>query len=198
MRGFCEAGMTNEYKERNDEKADEKRPEDAAERWDRDFVRELHAIRRPKILKRIPGLNNGEVWILGAIWGLERERQMERIRVSELVKMMHCPAPAVSRQLKSLESRSFILRETDPEDRRNTLVSLTDAGIAKAKEMEACLNEFARGVYERMGAEDMEELIRLLRRLRHILEEEEGRWMSAGRNRKEEAPKKGKKKGEMR
>ena len=64
--------------------------------------------------------------------------------------------------------------------------------------MEACLNEFARGVYERMGAEDMEELIRLLRRLRHILEEEEGRWMSAGRNRKEEAPKKGKKKGEMR
>ena len=72
MRGFCEAGMTNEYKERNDEKADEKRPEDAAERWDRDFVRELHAIRRPKILKRIPGLNNGEVWILGAIWGLER------------------------------------------------------------------------------------------------------------------------------
>lgn len=49
-----------------------------------------------------------------------------------------------------------------------------------------------------MGAEDMEELIRLLRRLRHILEEEEGRWMSAGRNRKEEAPKKGKKKGEMR
>ena len=166
--------MTNKYKERNDEKADEKRPEDAAERWDRDFVRELHAIRRPKILKRIPGLNNGEVWILGAIWGLERERQMERIRVSELVKMMHCPAPAVSRQLKSLESRSFILRETDPEDR------------------------FASGGYERMGAEDMEELIRLLRRLRHILEEEEGRWMSAGRNRKEEAPKKGKKKGEMR
>ena len=40
--------MTNEYKGRNDEK----RPEDAAERWDRDFVRELHAIRRPKILKR--------------------------------------------------------------------------------------------------------------------------------------------------
>lgn len=186
--------MRNEYEERKGEN----QPQDAAVQWDRDFVRELHAIRRPKILKLIPGLNNGEVWILGAIWGLAREKHLDRIRVSDLVKVMHCPAPAVSRQLKSLESRAFILRETDPDDRRNTLVSLTDAGIEKAREMEADLNEFARGVYEKMGAEDTEELIRLLRRLRHILEEEEGRWMSAGRDRKDIAADNGKKKGEMR
>ena len=57
------------------------------------------------------------------------------IYVSDIARQMHQPMPAISRGLRQMEQDGHIVRETDPKDRRKTLVRITPAGSAPAKPM---------------------------------------------------------------
>ena len=59
---------------------------------------------------------------------IEQSGQDGSIYVSELARAMRQPMPAVSRGLRLLEQDGHILRETDPNDRRKTLVRITPEG----------------------------------------------------------------------
>ena len=48
--------------------------------------------------------------------------------MSELAEKLHTQNSAVSRTLKNLEDHGWICRMTDPKDRRNTCVALTESG----------------------------------------------------------------------
>ena len=54
------------------------------------------------------------------------------IYVSDIARYMHQPMPAVSRGLRAMEQDGHITRETDPGDRRKTLVRITPEGSAPA------------------------------------------------------------------
>jgi DNA-binding MarR family transcriptional regulator len=86
--------------------------------------------------------------------------------------MLDMSGPALSRWLRSLEQKQFIQRETDPEDRRNTLVSLTKEGLAKTREICETLNEFMRNITVRMGEERLQALFAELSELADIAGEE--------------------------
>lgn len=63
---------------------------------------------------------------------IEQSGQDGSIYVSELARAMRQPMPAVSRGLRLLEQDGHILRETDPNDRRKTLVRITRKGSKPA------------------------------------------------------------------
>lgn len=73
--------------------------------------------------------------------------------------------PSLSRILKSMESDGLVQRKEDLEDRRKTLVAISDAGraiLARHAEQSAAI--FA-GLEERMGKEKIETVLDLLEEL---------------------------------
>lgn len=92
--------------------------------------------------------------------------------MSELAGNMGIAPSAASRLLNAMEGKGFIARAVDAGDRRNTFVRLTPEG----KEIFGRVSgemEFLRERYvERMGYEDIAELIKLWNRLADIMEEE--------------------------
>ena len=97
------------------------------------------------------------------------------IYVSELAEHMHCSAPAASRTLRHLEERGLLRREADRADRRNTCVILTEEGRRALEETFALLNDSIARVIQRMGEDNMRDLIGHLNRLASIIQEEQQR-----------------------
>lgn len=82
-----------------------------------------------------------------------------------IAKKMQIPQPAVSRTLRSLENGGYLQREVCRSDRRNTYVSLTDAGKAAVQEADQTLATFHEGIQKRFTKEEAEQLMALLQRL---------------------------------
>lgn len=95
----------------------------------------------------------------------------EDITVSEIAAELGVTPPAVSRSLKSLESRGLIKRETNLINRRNTMVRLTEAGRefleASRRQMDAVMEH----VSEKMGEERKIQLYELLKEMTEIIEQ---------------------------
>lgn len=72
------------------------------------------------------------------------------------VGLLH--APSVTRILKELEQRKFVVRELDPHDRRRTLVALTPEGREVVKIISRHVLHIMRAYAERFGAERLERL----------------------------------------
>lgn len=103
--------------------------------------------------------------------GKESDQQSE-IRISDIVKHLKIPAPAVSRTMNSLEERGFIIRTVNKKDRRNISVSLTEQGAARLAEAEQILEEFQESVFGSMGTENMHRLIKYFQKLQEVMEKE--------------------------
>ena len=103
--------------------------------------------------------------------------------ISQLNQKLHTQNSAVSRTLKNLEDHGWICRMTDPKDRRNTCVALTESGEDMQQNMTCTMQEFGRAVISQMDEQDLKKLIVCLDELYDIAAEEiEKRSM---RNRKE-------------
>lgn len=79
----------------------------------------------------------------------------EHITVVQAAAQLGVSAPAVSRTLKNLESKGYILREINPEDRRSVRISVTDSGISAMTE---CIIESVQIVNEALADFSDEEL----------------------------------------
>jgi homoprotocatechuate degradation regulator HpaR len=79
------------------------------------------------------------------------------------VALLH--GPSVTRILRDLEERKFIVRESDPNDRRRMLVVLTPAGRGVVKEISREVLRVMRKYSERFGAQRLEKLVAELRAL---------------------------------
>ena len=93
------------------------------------------------------------------------------ITVSEIASELDVTPPAVSRSLKSLESRGLILRETDLMNRRNTMVRLTESGLDFLKKSRKQMDSVMEHVNEKMGAERTNQLYELLSKMTEIIED---------------------------
>lgn len=121
--------------------------------------------------------------MLWTISQLNQEKGGGRVTVSELAEKLHTKNSAVSRTLKNLEDHGWICRMTDPKDRRNTCVALTESGEDMQQNMTCTMQEFGRAVISQMDEQDLKKLIVCLDELYDIAAEEiEKRSM---RNRKE-------------
>ena len=64
------------------------------------------------------------------IFWLVKSEKMENksVNVSELAEGLHVSMQSISRTLKSLENKGYIVREVDSDNRRNTLIKLSKKG----------------------------------------------------------------------
>lgn len=136
----------------------------------RDYHRELYEImreiRKIKFTSIIPDLTGLEFDVLDNIARCEEE--LEIVRISDVVRAMHIPPPAVSRVMRNLEDAELLVRSIDTTDRRNMIVELTDKGEDVLDRGEVVLRDFAESVFGTMGKEKTEQLIDTLREFAQV------------------------------
>lgn len=124
--------------------------------------------------------NKGEMFVLHFLHMSEKPVMPSELRIALGSSMAR-----VSALLGSLEKKGQIKREVNLCDRRNILVTLTEAGKRRAlmemAHMQACM----AGIFEEMGEEDTREFIRLAARFsiiskKHMRLSEEDETRSAG------------------
>lgn len=81
------------------------------------------------------------------------EGASDGISVSAIAQCAHKPMPAISRDLGKLEADGLIERKSDPNDRRNTLVTLTGKGEETHEAIWAVYQEYIGVVINEMGEE---------------------------------------------
>lgn len=125
----------------------------------------------------VPGeFTKGEFWCLGSIYNeMEENPEQDGVHVWKLAQHMRVHPPAASRLLRELEERGLIARSIDPTDRRNIRVKLTPQGLESWKRVERDADEFIQRVLERMGRENMDQLVGLCDRLCDIIEDEQAK-----------------------
>ena len=124
-------------------------------------------------------LNQGDLHTMIAIGNEMRDRDF--VRVSDIVQALPVPPPAVSRSLRNLELKGYTQRSTDPGDRRNTLVRLTEKGWEKCGQCRSQMDRFFRGIFLRMGQENVRTLLDSLAQLMDAAEAEKAECCDKGK-----------------
>ena len=110
----------------------------------------------------VNGLSRVKFAIAAAAWKIYNSSESHRIRVGDLVEELGMPAPGVSRALRMLESDGVLVRTTDPDNRRSTMVTFTEAGVKKVQDSLAQIDRIFNRVTEEMGEEKVETFCSLL------------------------------------
>ena len=88
------------------------------------------------------------------------------IRLSELSDHLHIAARSTTEVVDALETRGLVERRRDPEDRRATLVALTEHGTSVLDAIRAARGTEAERVFGRLSQTDRGHLARILGKLR--------------------------------
>lgn len=121
--------------------------------------------------------SKGEFMMISVIAGelaeLEKEGSNQPgVKVSAITKKLKHSMPATSKMLNGLEDNGYINRITSKEDRRAVYINLTESGREKAKEITESMDEFTNRIMQKLGDNEAEVLITLLRQMYGIMEEE--------------------------
>lgn len=80
------------------------------------------------------------------------------IYVSQLAEASRQAMPVISRGLRTLEQEGLIERITDPNDRRKTLVHVTEKGLASSRQCELALSGYFDRVARRLTPQQLTQL----------------------------------------
>ena len=87
------------------------------------------------------------------------------VRQKVLAEEMKINPSSTSELISKLESEGYVARTVDPDDKRATLIALTEVGRARAYEMEDERNEKFAKVFEPLTEKEKEQLLKLLEKL---------------------------------
>ncbi|MBQ8526536.1 MAG: MarR family transcriptional regulator [Clostridia bacterium] len=128
--------------------------------------------------KKIPAsmlfcdVSQGEYMLMGAFLNYEREHDGKHITVNELAAVLDVAVPSVSRMLKNLESRGLIVRETDKDCRRNTLVFISEKGMKLFRENEKIIRHCVDMVAGLFTEDEIKQLMEYRKRIEIVMEKE--------------------------
>jgi DNA-binding MarR family transcriptional regulator len=88
------------------------------------------------------------------------------LRMSELSDHLRIAARSTTEVVDALETRGLVDRRPDPDDRRATLVEVTEHGASIADAIRAARGTEAERVFDRLSQTDRAHLGRILRKLR--------------------------------
>ncbi len=129
----------------------------------------LRKLRRSNVSTMYDSLSTAEFFTLVAARALKYEQS--DVRVSALAERLDSSPQAISKMLRNLEVKGYIRRETDPSNRRNTFVRITEEGDTLLQEAQSSIHQFAQLVTEKMGEEDMACFIRLGEKCSQVMHE---------------------------
>ncbi|UUX32972.1 MarR family winged helix-turn-helix transcriptional regulator [Fundicoccus culcitae] len=81
------------------------------------------------------------------------------LNVTQLAKELKLTAPAISRTVKALVDKEWVVRTEDADDRRASYLSLTPKGEQEYGKMKRKLMDFMLQVYQRIQDKDLEHYI---------------------------------------
>jgi DNA-binding MarR family transcriptional regulator len=84
------------------------------------------------------------------------------LAIGELAEKLSVRSPTVTGLTNRLIKQKLIERLSDPNDRRIVRIGLTKDGLRVLGQIEAASRAYLDGIFERMGEEKVEELIRVL------------------------------------
>lgn len=87
----------------------------------------------------------------------------DNVSAGVLTEQLHVVPGRMTDILKSLESKGYIKRHRDDEDKRKVNVYITEKGKIEAKEKKSFISDEYQGLFEILGPEDTTEFIRLLK-----------------------------------
>jgi DNA-binding MarR family transcriptional regulator len=88
------------------------------------------------------------------------------MRLSDLAEHLRIAARSTTEVVDSLEDKGLLERQSDPHDRRATLVALTASGIALGEAIRSSRGTEAERVFDRLSTTDRAHLARILNKLR--------------------------------
>ena len=124
------------------------------------FVARLHTLSRRGMRMALAGQPKCRYGMLQSLYNLIEQHGCDgAIYVSDIARQMHQPMPAISRGLRQMEQDGHIVRETDPKDRRKTLVRITPAGERARKANEQAMNDYFARIMARLTPEQLNAML---------------------------------------
>lgn len=108
--------------------------------------------------------NRGEIGVLGYL-----AFEKDEATAGELSKNLNVTTARVARILNSLETKGYIKRTEDNQDKRKTLVVITQNGESLAKKAKKEVIDKITKVINEIGEEEAKEYIRITLKIREIL-----------------------------
>ena len=96
--------------------------------------------------------------------------QRRQMLAGEISRSLSMTTSRIAAVLNSLEKKGLIERSADTADRRRVLVAMTKSGAALCAHRKACARRRLAAIFERLGQEDTDQFIRLIRRIAQISE----------------------------
>lgn len=91
---------------------------------------------------------------------------------AELVRRLNTDKGWISRTVESMTQEGLLTKEPNPSDKRTIIVALTEAGAAKASEVQTTLNSQSGRLLHRIPREERETVYRALELLHQALQSE--------------------------
>lgn len=117
-----------------------------------EHVQTIDAIGRLNWERLLRGVSGAELRFLKTIrkfhWA---HPEIPGMYVNDLAEELGVTKSAVSKMLRQLEQRGLAARRTDPDNRRNTFVCLTEAGIALEEQQRESFDAFLLCVVDALG-----------------------------------------------
>lgn len=114
-------------------------------------------------------LSQTRMQVLGAIDGGAR-------RVQDVAEAIWSSMSAASRNVDALVQDGLVDRQADPDDRRASLLQVTDAGVRRLREIDAWRRELITEVYRGLGPERVREVARAFADVGEQLQPVVERW----------------------
>lgn len=128
--------------------------ENQAEQVVQELIRAYAQFRRTNWKQTtIEGLRRSEILVL---WCVKDGSQSAGpgLRVSDLSSRLNVAAPTVTQQMNELESRGYVEKNVDPDDRRVVRIGLTPKGEKALIISHEAFHEYFKGLVEYLGVED--------------------------------------------
>ena len=96
------------------------------------------------------------------------------VRQKVLAESMNINPSSTSELISKLEQEGYVIRTVDPDDKRATLISLTEVGRARAYELEDERAEKFSNVFRNLDDKEKEKLLELLEKVMEVESDIEG------------------------
>jgi DNA-binding MarR family transcriptional regulator len=120
--------------------------------------------KRNHLIHRVKELDKGENGILQTLFIYEEIHQ-KNLTPGELCAIQQLTSGRIASTLKNLEKKAFIKRMMAEDDRRKTIIKLTEKGKIVAKRIIDDIAMSINKMIHKLGEHDSQEFLRILNRL---------------------------------
>lgn len=141
-----------------------------------EFLNLIHALKRTTHKFSATSLAPAEFMTLIAIQHIsdcsKNATESAGVKVSDISRHMHTSKPDMSKKIRTLEEKELVTRLESKQDKRVTLIQITDKGRTVLSDSKARVDSFLTNVFARMGEDEVEEFIRLCSHMQSAMEDE--------------------------